>query len=48
MAARAGIPLGRVGEAEELADLAAFLVSERAAYITGVAINFDGGRCPVV
>ncbi|MBI3637231.1 MAG: SDR family oxidoreductase, partial [Candidatus Rokubacteria bacterium] len=37
------IPLGRVGEAEEFADLCAFLVSERAKFITGTAINFDGG-----
>jgi NAD(P)-dependent dehydrogenase (short-subunit alcohol dehydrogenase family) len=39
----AAIPLGRVGEASEAADLIAFLVSARAAYITGVAINMDGG-----
>ncbi len=44
----ANVPLGRVGEAEEYADLCAFLVSERAAYITGVAINLDGGMAPVV
>jgi 3-oxoacyl-[acyl-carrier protein] reductase len=37
------VPLGRVGEAEEYADLVAFLVSERAAFITGTAINLDGG-----
>jgi NAD(P)-dependent dehydrogenase (short-subunit alcohol dehydrogenase family) len=42
------IPLGRVGKAEELADLAAFLVSPRAAYITGTAVNFDGGLSPAV
>jgi NAD(P)-dependent dehydrogenase (short-subunit alcohol dehydrogenase family) len=42
------VPLGRVGEAEEFADLVAFLVSARAAYITGTAINFDGGRSAVV
>jgi NAD(P)-dependent dehydrogenase (short-subunit alcohol dehydrogenase family) len=41
------VPLGRVGEASEFADLAAFLVSERAAFITGVAINFDGGASAV-
>jgi 3-oxoacyl-[acyl-carrier protein] reductase len=46
MAAR--VPLGRIGEAEEYADLVAFLVSERAAYITGSAINLDGGMSPVV
>jgi NAD(P)-dependent dehydrogenase (short-subunit alcohol dehydrogenase family) len=38
-----GIPLGRLGDADEAADLIAFLVSERAGYITGTAINFDGG-----
>jgi 3-oxoacyl-[acyl-carrier protein] reductase len=37
------VPLGRVAEAEEFADLVAFLVSERAGYITGTAVNFDGG-----
>ena len=36
-----------LGEAEEYADLAAFLVSERAAYITGTAINIDGGLSTV-
>jgi 3-oxoacyl-[acyl-carrier protein] reductase len=41
MAAR--VPLGRIGEAEEYADLVAFLVSARAAYITGTAVNLDGG-----
>ena len=37
------VPLGRMGEAEEYADLVAFLVSARAAYITGTAVNLDGG-----
>jgi 3-oxoacyl-[acyl-carrier protein] reductase len=40
------VPLGRIAAAEELADLVLFLVSERAGYITGTAINFDGGACP--
>lgn len=43
-----GIPLGRVGRSEEFADLAAFLLSARASYLTGTAINLDGGLCPVV
>jgi NAD(P)-dependent dehydrogenase (short-subunit alcohol dehydrogenase family) len=43
-----GIPLGRVGEAEEAGDIIAFLASERASYITGTAINIDGGASPVV
>ncbi len=38
------IPLGRLGEASEVADLVAFLTSERAAFITGTAINIDGGE----
>jgi NAD(P)-dependent dehydrogenase (short-subunit alcohol dehydrogenase family) len=42
------VPIGRVGEAEEFADLVAFLVSERAGYITGTAINFDGGMAATV
>jgi 3-oxoacyl-[acyl-carrier protein] reductase len=42
------IPIGRFGEAEEFANLACFLASDQAAYITGTAINVDGGRSPVV
>jgi 3-oxoacyl-[acyl-carrier protein] reductase len=42
------VPLGRVGEAEEVGDLIAFLASARGAYITGVAINMDGGTSGVV
>jgi NAD(P)-dependent dehydrogenase (short-subunit alcohol dehydrogenase family) len=47
MVTAAGIPLGRVGHATEFADLASFLLSPRASYITGTAINLDGGLCPV-
>jgi NAD(P)-dependent dehydrogenase (short-subunit alcohol dehydrogenase family) len=43
-----GIPLGRVGEAHEAGDVIAFLASERASYLTGVAINIDGGTSAVV
>jgi 3-oxoacyl-[acyl-carrier protein] reductase len=39
----ANIPMGRLGEPEELAALIAFLASERAGYITGTAIQADGG-----
>jgi NAD(P)-dependent dehydrogenase (short-subunit alcohol dehydrogenase family) len=42
------VPIGRVGEAEEAGDLIAFLASDRAAYITGTAVNIDGGVSPVV
>jgi 3-oxoacyl-[acyl-carrier protein] reductase len=43
-----GIPLGRVGEAEEVGDLIAFYCSDRATYITGTAIAFDGGSSAVI
>jgi NAD(P)-dependent dehydrogenase (short-subunit alcohol dehydrogenase family) len=42
-----GIPLGRVGQPREFADLACFLLSRRSSYLTGTAINLDGGLCPV-
>jgi NAD(P)-dependent dehydrogenase (short-subunit alcohol dehydrogenase family) len=44
----AAIPLGRFGRAEEYADLGCFLLSPRASYLTGVAINLDGGLSPAV
>ncbi|MFC1491700.1 SDR family NAD(P)-dependent oxidoreductase [Nitrospinota bacterium] len=43
-----GIPLGRMGSAEEYANLACFLASDAGSYITGTAINVDGGLSPVV
>ena len=48
--AKAGerLPMGRMGRAEECADLALFLASERGSYITGCAINMDGGLSKVV
>ena len=42
-AALAQIPLGKFGTTEDVANLAAFLVSDKAAYITGQIINVDGG-----
>ena len=48
MVASSGIPLGRVGRPQEVADIGSFLLSSRASYITGSAINLDGGLCPVV
>lgn len=47
MAKNARIPLGRIGEAEEFANVACFLASDAASYVTGVDINVDGGRSPV-
>lgn len=38
------IPLRRIGRPEDIAEAAAFLASERAAYITGVTLIVDGGR----
>jgi NAD(P)-dependent dehydrogenase (short-subunit alcohol dehydrogenase family) len=47
-AKNSGIPLGRFGRADEFADLASYLLSSRASYVTGAAINLDGGLSPVV
>jgi NAD(P)-dependent dehydrogenase (short-subunit alcohol dehydrogenase family) len=48
IAEQSGIPLGRVGRAEEFADLASYLLSDRSSYVTGSAINLDGGTSPVL
>jgi NAD(P)-dependent dehydrogenase (short-subunit alcohol dehydrogenase family) len=39
--------LGRVGEASEVAAIAAFLASDDASYITGQTIYADGGSLPL-
>ncbi len=39
----AAIPAGRLGRAEEMGDLVAYLVSPKASYITGATIRIDGG-----
>jgi NAD(P)-dependent dehydrogenase (short-subunit alcohol dehydrogenase family) len=44
----AGSALGRIGEAEEAARVIAFLVSGAASYVTGVAVNVDGGLSATV
>ncbi len=42
------VPIGRVGEPEEAGDVIAFLSSDRASYLTGIAVNIDGGVSAVV
>jgi len=43
-ARRAGIPLGRSGDPSEFAAMVTFLASDRASFITGAAIQVDGGQ----
>jgi NAD(P)-dependent dehydrogenase (short-subunit alcohol dehydrogenase family) len=47
LAAGGDIALGRVGREDEFADLAAYLLSDRASYVTGAGVNLDGGMSPV-
>jgi NAD(P)-dependent dehydrogenase (short-subunit alcohol dehydrogenase family) len=42
------IPMGRVGESEEVANVIAFLASDAASYVTGTCINVDGGLSGVL
>ena len=42
------IPLGRVGDAEEVANVVAFLASAAASYVTGTSVNLDGGTSAVL
>jgi NAD(P)-dependent dehydrogenase (short-subunit alcohol dehydrogenase family) len=42
------VPLGRMGESEEVANVIAFLASDAASYVTGTCINVDGGLSGVL
>ncbi|MGZ8203652.1 MAG: SDR family NAD(P)-dependent oxidoreductase [Burkholderiales bacterium] len=42
------VPLGRMGESEEVANVIAFLASDAASYVTGCCINVDGGMSGVL
>ena len=42
------IPLGRIGNTQEAANVITFLVSEAASYVTGTAVNIDGGSASVL
>ena len=44
----AKIPLGRLAEPREVADVVVFLCSERASNVTGAAWSADGGTVPIV
>ncbi|XP_033625877.1 2,4-dienoyl-CoA reductase, mitochondrial-like [Asterias rubens] len=43
---RQGIPTGRFGEVEEIANLATYMVSDYASWMNGSCVDFDGGELP--
>lgn len=48
MDALGGIPIGKPAQPEEIAELVGFLVSPRAAYLTGTEFVIDGGTIPTI
>ncbi|MFD4791798.1 SDR family oxidoreductase [Streptomyces sp. NPDC058459] len=47
-ATTASIPLGRPGDPRDIAEAVAYLVSDRAQWITGASLNVDGGELPAI
>ncbi len=44
----AGVPLGRPGDPRDIAEAVAYLVSDRAQWVTGATLPIDGGQLPVI
>ena len=42
------VPLGRLAQPQEVANVVLFLASERASYVTGVVLTMDGAATPMV
>ena len=40
------IPVGRLGEVEEISNLATYLLSDYASWVNGTIVTFDGGQVP--
>lgn len=45
---QSSIPVGRMADAGEIANVVAFLASDRASYVTGATIRMDGGKIPTI
>ncbi|MGI4814548.1 MAG: SDR family NAD(P)-dependent oxidoreductase [Janthinobacterium lividum] len=46
--AQSAVPMGRFAKPEEVAEVAVFLASDRASYVTGAIVPMDGGKNPIV